>query len=1348
MQLPKRNNYIEGDIYHGDDIIFMPNEIFDTDNSLRYGIFPSHKEYAVVMIGIFKNGEKGIVILTGAKPYVDFMIKNDEDEDIIYSNIISIVNQQNINRKIIYCQPFKYHTDEPSKFMRVYFDCKWARNQIIKSKVMSRFDIYSTEGNYHRVISREYDIIYSQWGKFSEFKKGYSIKCNRIFFVDVNNYKTCNESALNTFGVGKLLLATWDIETYNEDGIISTTRIVDKNGQEKDIVFMICMSFQWYYSNDPLVNVCITILPVEDTSDKVVIKCKNQREVVESFLKIINNMKPDFITGFNDGNYDWPVIMERIIHYGLLETAYNSISAVDNFMWNDADKKYIKCFNPLSEPKGNYFIGTTSYSNFEIKIASFSNMYKIKCLRGIGCINIDTLVAMLKKKPKVEKKSLNFFLGLNNLQSKVDMKYKRMNEIFKNLYWDSSIDLYKMTQKEIISARPDFEGYIGDVDKIAEYCLYDAHSCQLLLNKNNYIINCKEFAATSFITLHDCIYYADGIKVINITKKYASDMGFLFGKDKGKLPTFDSYSGAAVIPPKKGLYKDSAFDKLLRYLDKFSINLYDIVDKENLDSFANEFISFINDEICSEGITKLVKYLMMYSGMDEDKMVEKLRKICVDEYPVAALDFASLYPNIIITYNISPEMVIMDKPQNESDFYHITIDYDKKVTENKMIKTVNKSIDVWFKKHLGDESKMGVFPRTLNDLYKKRIKLKKIWILSKTYLEIAAKFKDIKQIITAIDNDFKRKEDSEIMHNFADELGIDLDKIKFKVMLLESKQLSVKLLMNTIYGVSGAKHSELANVIVAATITLKGQHLLWAVADKINKQGFDVKYGDTDSSYISAPKKCFVDINKKYIIGKISKEEFWIEKVLISMKNIRECSTCVNDYLKTMHEGMTYLKMDYEEVLFPVLFAGKKKYCGNSHIKNVNTKLFNKIDINEFKDFLFIKGLDIIKRGSTEFMKKLTYDVLQQMIIIDVNKSPMRIIKEKIDIIYDDLINNRYDYNIFKKKFKINLLTSKTLELIENHNKTYPDEKIDIDLIKTANDLPDFINKSEKMMFLSKLQDAKKKKNKSFSYQNNDFISFVIKENDNGYLSSTGTYNNFKVIDNMVLYKKARKNNVKINIDYYMKSLISQLSRCIVYKFTYDEYGNEISDKKAIDKAKRILINYYDKKFGRKSSEVLERKKQLMQKNRHIKSVVNRGIVNKDILESCKTNEVVTSLISGAEIMAKNYHDDNYDKTKMPKSIDANKIRSFYSGSYGKNKKIYHAVINSFIEKEKKHLSRLMNSKEISNKDIQQSRIKIASFYLMWLELNTKLNKIEQKKSDSIPLKIIENINSTTLLDF
>ena len=98
----------------------------------------------------------------------------------------------------------------------------------------------------------------------------------------------------------------------------------------------------------------------------------------------------------------------------------------------------------------------------------------------------------------------------------------------------------------------------------------------------------------------------------------------------------------------------------------------------------------------------------------------------------------------------------------------------------------------------------------------------------------------------------------------------------------------------------------------------------------MSRKGFGIKYGDTDSLYLTCPDKHYEKCDKAFAEGELSKEAYWAEMVKITMDVMRKLCDQVNVYLK-VKSGTSYLKMAYEEVLFPVCFAGKKKYFGVPH---------------------------------------------------------------------------------------------------------------------------------------------------------------------------------------------------------------------------------------------------------------------------------------------------------------------------------------------------------------------------------------------------------------------------------
>jgi hypothetical protein len=77
--------------------------------------------------------------------------------------------------------------------------------------------------------------------------------------------------------------------------------------------------------------------------------------------------------------------------------------------------------------------------------------------------------------------------------------------------------------------------------------------------------------------------------------------------------------------------------------------------------------------------------------------------------------------------------------------------------------------------------------------------------------------------------------------------------------------------------------------------------------------------------------------------------------------------------------------MNYEEVLFPVVFTGKKKYFGVPHTVHIL-----------FTNHLFIRGIDVIKQGQSELAKKIGYQIMHESTSIYNKYTILEIVKNAL----------------------------------------------------------------------------------------------------------------------------------------------------------------------------------------------------------------------------------------------------------------------------------------------------------------------------------------------------------------
>ncbi|CAI2165475.1 2115_t:CDS:2 [Funneliformis geosporum] len=78
--------------------------------------------------------------------------------------------------------------------------------------------------------------------------------------------------------------------------------------------------------------------------------------------------------------------------------------------------------------------------------------------------------------------------------------------------------------------------------------------------------------------------------------------------------------------------------------------------------------------------------------------------------------------------------------------------------------------------------------------------------------------------------------------------------------------------------------------------------------------------------------------------------------------------------------------MAYEEVLFPVCFAGKKKYFGISHEDVVNFR----------PNDLFMRGIDTVKQGNSELLRFIREKIMWEAMGINNTRSIHKIVEDTL----------------------------------------------------------------------------------------------------------------------------------------------------------------------------------------------------------------------------------------------------------------------------------------------------------------------------------------------------------------
>jgi len=208
---------------------------------------------------------------------------------------------------------------------------------------------------------------------------------------------------------------------------------------------------------------------------------------------------------------------------------------------------------------------------------------------------------------------------------------------------------------------------------------------------------------------------------------------------------------------------------------------------------------------------------------------------------IVSFDANSLYPNVMITLNLSPETKIGKIVETTND--HIVI----KHVNGQEFTLTHKNFDNFIEKEcisvskasvLFTQKQKGMVPSIVDGFYQRRV-------------EIKNKLKKYKKKLASMD---KTDANYKSIHQELDYLNI--------------KQHTIKILINSIYGYFGNKHSPLGDDDIARSITLTGQAVIKYSNELLLeyiKKNSDITeaeiverspiiYNDTDSSYVSIKK--------------------------------------------------------------------------------------------------------------------------------------------------------------------------------------------------------------------------------------------------------------------------------------------------------------------------------------------------------------------------------------------------------------------------------------------------------------------------------------------------------------
>lgn len=328
---------------------------------------------------------------------------------------------------------------------------------------------------------------------------------------------------------------------------------------------------------------------------------------------------------------------------------------------------------------------------------------------------------------------------------------------------------------------------------------------------------------------------------------------------------------------------------------------------------------------------------------------------------VVTYDANSLYPNTIITLNISPETKIGKILEKTPEKVVISLTNNK--TAELTLENFNKIIEseklcITKANVLYTQKFKGVVPTFIDRLYKERIEAKNKSIEYKKKLKKA------------------QTEEEKIQY---EELMVDND----------TKSNVYKTFLNSIYGVFSNIYSPLFDIDHAESVTLSGQAVVkmgpQIIHEYAKQQGFSGKlediliYQDTDSEFFSF-KDIFKTKNIKLKDGdKISKEAYDV----------------INEYGNVLNKGINeWAKREFKSIDPRYIFK-REKICDVALLQAKKFYILHILDKEEVKTNEFeYKGIAIAQATFSKEVKELLKNVVESAILSKDRRTALHIFQE------------------------------------------------------------------------------------------------------------------------------------------------------------------------------------------------------------------------------------------------------------------------------------------------------------------------------------------------------------------
>ena len=306
---------------------------------------------------------------------------------------------------------------------------------------------------------------------------------------------------------------------------------------------------------------------------------------------------------------------------------------------------------------------------------------------------------------------------------------------------------------------------------------------------------------------------------------------------------------------------------------------------------------------------------------------------------VASFDLNSLYPNIIVQYNMSPETLVDRKITNVS-VDSILSGEEFRLDEDYAVSATGQAFS---------KDRQGIIPKIITQYYDER--------------------RVIKLRMLEAQQEYEKKKTK---------------KLENEINTLENQQMSIKILMNSLYGALGNNYFRYFDHRVAAAITTSGQLAIKWAQKAINIE-MNKLLGTTDEDYIIA-----IDTDSLYVkmTGLVSKNKpenpVKFIDMIASQHFEKILATAYQELADMTNAYENRMEMAREVIADKGIWVAKKRYILNVH---------NNEGVQYAQPKLKIMGIEAVKSSTPQVCRDKFKEIFR-VIIDEGEEATQKFIKE------------------------------------------------------------------------------------------------------------------------------------------------------------------------------------------------------------------------------------------------------------------------------------------------------------------------------------------------------------------